>query len=294
MLEGLPLQFTIYTLLEGGDNNTSLPCRNKEIDEMIEITSDQVTPALRALFRKDEPQAQRCFSVLDGVDIGGKILCNDPIHPTWAVVQESCDHMLHFGGSVDAQIIAAVFETLRQEGGVLVGMWLDDPRQSLLPPNPDYDGRTLQFYDRPIGEGLEQYMHPLPEGTQVHRLDRDLIMRTQWGPNDVAMRGGLDAWEKTCIGYCLMIGDEVVSEATDGPPAIGLHEPGVITHPDYRGKGYGTIVVAYLIQEIESSGGRTLWDCAKQNVASAAIARKMGYRIEKEYRCMAWEQLNGA
>jgi RimJ/RimL family protein N-acetyltransferase len=257
---------------------------------MIEIIPKQVTQALRVLFRTDGPQAQRCFSVLDGADIGGKILCDHPINPVWAVVREPSDHMLFFGGSVDAQIVAAVFDTLRQEGEVLVGLWPDDPRLALLPPNPDYDGRTLQFYDRPIGEGLEQYLFPLPEGCQIHRLDRDLIMRTQWGPKDVAMRGGLEAWEKRCFGYCLMRGDEVVSEATVGPPAIGLYEPGIITHPAHRGKGYATTAVAYLIQEIESSGGRTLWDCAKQNLASAAVARKLGYRVEKEYRCMVWAQ----
>ena len=87
-----------------------------------------------------------------------------------------------------------------------------------------------------------------------------------------------------------MRGDDILSDAGVGQPALGLYEPGVFTQPAQRGKGYGTMVVARLIQEIEAIGGRTYWNCAKQNLASAAIARKLGYRIEKEYRCMVWSK----
>ncbi len=150
--------------------------------------------------------------------------------------------------------------------------------------------RTLEFYDRPIGEGLEQFLRQLPSDCTLQRLDRDLILRTEWGPNDVKLMGGLDIWEKTCIGYGLLRNGEILADATVGLPAIGLYEPGVFTPEKHRGKGYGTIVVARLIQEIEALGGHTYWNCARQNVASAAIARKLDYRIEKEYRCMAWKK----
>lgn len=257
------------------------------------ITADQVTPSLRALFRTDEPQACRCFTVLDGTEPRGEILCADPTRPTWAAVVEPTDHTLYFGGAVNASIVAALFDTLRQRYDVLVGMWPDDPRLALLPPNPDYDGRTREFYDRPVGEGLDRFVEARPAGCEIHRLDRDLILQTQWGPNDVASWGGLDAWEKNCFGYCLMRGGEILSEATVGPAAIGLHEPGIITHPDHRGHGYATITVAHLIREIEAAGFNTYWNCSKRNLASAAVARKLGYRVEKEYRCMVWNQTAG-
>ncbi len=52
------------------------------------------------------------------------------------------------------------------------------------------------------------------------------------------------------------------------------------------------MTTARLIHEVEALGGQTYWNCAKQNVASAAIARKLGYRVEKEYRCMVWNKDN--
>ena len=92
------------------------------------------------------------------------------------------------------------------------------------------------------------------------------------------------------LGYCLMQGDKVLSEATAGPPDMGLREPGVLTQEDHRGKGYATLTVAHLIHEIESLGERSYWNCSKENVASAAVGRKLGYRVEKEYRWLYWER----
>ena len=256
---------------------------------MIRITSDKVTQAIRSLFRTDEMQAARCFAVLDGAISTGKIIVDNPVDPEWAIVQEAVDHCLYLGGSIDALSFAEVFAALRQEGNVLVGMLPSDPRIRYLPPDPARDSLTLEFYDRPVGKGLDAYLQ-VPADCTIKRLDRDLVMRTEWGPNDVEFHGGIETWEKSCFGYCLMHGDEILSEATVGPPGLGLYEPGVFTQQDHRGKGYATMVVARLIQEIEAMGGRTYWNCAKQNVASGAIARKLGYRIEKEYRCMVWSK----
>lgn len=257
---------------------------------MLQITPHEVTPEIRALFSTNEPQARRCFAVLDGSAPIGKIIVDKLIDSQWAIVQEIVDNSVYLGGKITRSTFAKVFAALQQEGDVLIGMWDDDPRMILLPADRYYDGRTLEFYDRPLGHGLDLFMQHIPADCILKRIDRDLIMRTTWGPGDVQLLGGLDNWDKACIGYCLMQGVEILSEASVGPPALGLYEPGVYTQEAHRGKGYGTMVSARLIQELEKTGGKTYWNCAKQNLASAAIARKLGYRIEKEYRCMAWRK----
>jgi RimJ/RimL family protein N-acetyltransferase len=257
---------------------------------MIRITSDIVTPAIRFLFHSDEMAASRCFAVLDGVINTGKIIVDNLVHPKWAIVQEPLDHDTFFGGAMDASTFSQVFVALRQEGDVLVGMPPDDSRNAYLPPDPVYDGRVVEFYNRPFGEGLDAYIRQVPADCLIHKIDRNLIMLTEWGPNDVKFWGGLELWEKTCSGYCLMRGEEILSEATVGPAANNIYEPGVFTKKNHRSKGYGTAVTARLIQEIEEKGGQTFWNCDKENLASAAIARKLGYRIEKEFRCMVWSK----
>lgn len=266
----------------------------KRIDATVaQITPDQVTPGLRSLFRTDGPLAPRCFAVLEGSGHAGRILTDSPADPTWVLVREGYEGVTYLGGQLDSLTLASALTELRQGGDVLVVLAPDDPRLDLLPPDPDLEGWTLDFYDRPAGEGLDDYLHQAPEGCEIRRLDRDLILRTEWGPGDVEFAGGLDAWERGWLGYCLLCADEVVCEATAGPPAIGLREPGVFTHEAHRGKGYATLTVAHLVHEVEALGQRTYWNCSKQNVASAAVARKMGYRIEKEYRWLLWGEKDG-
>lgn len=257
---------------------------------MVEIRTNQVTTEIRDLFRKDEPQAPRCFRILDGALSSGRIFTDDLVNPAWAVVQEPFDNSLYFGGRTEVGIIQALIRDLRRAGDVLVGMWMDDPRIDLLPGDNYYDGRVLEFYSRPIGEGLTKILDSLPGGYELHRMDRELIMKSERGPDDVRMAGGVEAWEAAYRGYCLLHENEIAAEATAGPPALGMHEPGVFTEEAHRNKGCGTIVSAKLIQEIESQGGQTYWNCAKQNTASAAIARKLGYRVMVEYRCIAWKK----
>ncbi len=257
---------------------------------MIRITPAQVTSAVRSLFRTDEMQAVRCFAVLEGSVPGGKILVDNPADPHWALVQEAYDNDLFLGGNVDAAAFTNFFAALRQEGDVLIGMPPDDPRLALFPPDPYYDNTVLEFYDRPTGQGLEPILRQVPADCVIRRLDRDLVLRTEWGPNDVTFFGGLDAWEKTCFGYVLMRGEDILSEATVGPSALGCYEPGVFTQEEHRGKGYGTMVTARLVQEVEAMGRQTSWNCTIQNEGSIAIARKLGYRIMKEFRCMAWKK----
>lgn len=228
--------------------------------------------------------------IIGGVIGSGAVWVGDREHPTWSVVQEPHDNSLYFGGPVDSHIVRSVIDQLRRVGDVLVGMWLDDPRLELLPGDHYYDGRTLEFYDRPLGSGLSQYLDRLPNGCELHRLDRHSILHTEWGPADIQFAGGPVQWEQTHLGFCLLKEGHIVAEATAGPPALGLYEPGVFTQEAHRHQGYGTLVSARLIQEIETLGGRTYWNCAAQNLASAAIARKLGYRLEKEYRCIAWKK----
>jgi hypothetical protein len=50
---------------------------------LIELTPEQVTPALRSLFPRHGHTWRRPLSVLDGTG-GGLILTGDPTAPTWA------------------------------------------------------------------------------------------------------------------------------------------------------------------------------------------------------------------
>jgi GNAT superfamily N-acetyltransferase len=67
-----------------------------------------------------------------------------------------------------------------------------------------------------------------------------------------------------------------------------MREAGVVTERPYRGKGFGTIVVAHLLKWCDEIGCATYWDCVKLNIGSLKMARKLGYGNERSYKLLAW------
>jgi hypothetical protein len=256
---------------------------------MLQIPSEQVTPALRGLFDPNMPTMPRALHVLDG-HIAGQILADDPAQPTWAGVYEGTYGSLYLGGSFDAPLVRRLVDALRQAGDVLICRWPDDPLLQILPPQPDYDGWTLYFPNRSRDTRLDVYLQQLPAGYQLRYRDAALFERSLDRDSSLAALGSAEQVLAKSLGYFLMHGDEILCEAATGPFGQGQVEVGVTTHEGHRGRGYATIACAQLIQACEEQGYETWWDCAKQNVASTALARKLGYQGEREYRVLAWSK----
>jgi RimJ/RimL family protein N-acetyltransferase len=81
---------------------------------------------------------------------------------------------------------------------------------------------------------------------------------------------------------------ELLSEAFAADAALGMIEIGTITSESYRRRGYAAVAYAHLIRECEARGYRTYWNCAKDNLASAGLARSLGHQGEKAYRYVVY------
>jgi RimJ/RimL family protein N-acetyltransferase len=228
---------------------------------MIEIHFSQVTVAIRALLPTKPPGELRLWGVLDGTG-PGKILVDDRMQPTWVVVQDEFG-TLFLGGVFDHALLKQIVEYFRKSGEVLYGFWENgDPYEALL-PRTEYDGRVLEFYER--------------------RGD----LSSYGAPEECELRD-MDKLQENCRGFCLMRGDDILSEAIGSPVINGFVEIGTSTNEPYLRRGYATIVCAHVIRMYEQEGYKTYWNCAKQNTASTALARKLGYYDEKEYRLYGW------
>jgi hypothetical protein len=254
---------------------------------MLQILPNQVTPRLRALFDPRMPAGFRCFAVLEG-GVAGRVLTDDPAEPTWGVVQEGAFGTVYPAGAIDAPTWRELIADLRRDSDVLVGLWPEDGRIDQLPAARDYDGFTLDFTDRPIGEGLDAYLRQLPDGCDMRTLDRELFERSQDRDFYSGLYGSAERALENIQARFLMRGDEICCEAYAYFAALGTIEIATSTSEPYRGRGYATIACAHLIQACEQLGYRTYWNCASQNHASAALARKLGYRKQREYRLLAW------
>jgi len=60
-------------------------------------------------------------------------------------------------------------------------------------------------------------------------------------------------------------------------------EIGVITAEAWRGHGYAAATCAQLIRMVRQRGLEPYWSCDADNVASAALARKLGFGPERDY-----------
>jgi RimJ/RimL family protein N-acetyltransferase len=189
---------------------------------------------------------------------------------------------------VEADLLCQLISSLRKNGEVLVGLQENDPRWRLFPSEADYFGYTLEFTDREARPDLP----PVPAGCELRRLDPSLGKQILDRNLLIRMFGSIQSALEWGYGLCLLRDGELLCETFAGPAAQGMIEIGVETQPHHMHKGYATITCARLIELMEQLGYRTYWNCAKDNQPSAALARKLGYRTEKEYRLLAWYQTN--
>jgi RimJ/RimL family protein N-acetyltransferase len=250
------------------------------------IPAHQVTAPLRALFDVGQPLAIRCFAVLDG-SIRGQIWTDNLTKPTWGAVQEAAFGTLFLGGRPNATLVCELVEELRQEQDVALALWPNHPYNQLLPSASDFDGRELEFTDRPLGaDPLSDLV--VPEDCELRPIDATWFERCRYRDYYAAYFGSAERTLEQGFGFCLVKGQELLSEAFAADAALGMIEIGTITGEAYRRRGYGALVCAQLIRECEARGYRTYWNCAKENQASAGLARRLGHQTEKEYRYVVW------
>jgi RimJ/RimL family protein N-acetyltransferase len=252
---------------------------------LFSITADQVTQNILSLFDFTKPTMPRAFNVLEGVT-RGDILVDEFENPTLAVVHEAVYGTLYFGGRMDAFLLETLVLQFRQTGEVGIGCWLADPLNSMLPANPSYDGRTLYFTERSHTSAGNQTV--LPEGYELTFRDRALLKQSFDYESTLASFGTEEKVLQQTFGVVILQEGKVVCEAATGAPTHGRIEIGVTTDEEHRQRGLATLACARLIELCEAQGYASWWDCAKQNLPSVKLARKLGYRNEHEYRYVCW------
>ena len=254
---------------------------------MIQIQPEQATPELAAMFHTAMPTGIRALAVLAGGN-AGKILTDDPLHPRWGLGWEADDGTLSRGGQVGRAVLAEAVARLRQAGLVALVFRPGDPDVARFPPAPDAGAECLEF-DRPIGASdLSPCLGRLPAGYSIHRMDRDLLERSPKRDETISRYGSLENFLARGIAVCILRGGEPVCEAYADMDVRGTRELGVSTRPAYRGQGFASLACANLIELCEAAGSATYWDCARLNAGSRALARKLGFGSQREYRRLAW------
>ena len=108
-------------------------------------------------------------------------------------------------------------------------------------------------------------------------IDATWFARCRYRDYYAAYFGSAERTLEQGFGYCLIRGQELLSEAFAADAALGMIEIGTITSESSRRRRYAAVTCAQLIRECEARGYRTYWNCAKDNLASAELARRLGH-----------------
>lgn len=257
--------------------------------ELLSIGPERVTSALSALFSRSMPTATRCQAVLAG-GCAGLILTDDPHRPSVGYVQEAADGTLYCGGRQDATMLARVVEVLRQDGIVWLAFREGDLVAALAPANPNVGAECLEF-DRPAGvRDLAPLLDPrhMPAGFRVARMYQALAERSPERDETITRYGSIANFLAHGFGFAVLDGDRIACEVFADAAVDGVRELGVRTQREYRRRGLAMITCAHAIAACAAEGSATTWDCAKLNLASVNLARRLGFGNERGYRLLGW------
>jgi RimJ/RimL family protein N-acetyltransferase len=255
---------------------------------MIELPADRYGD-VKGLFSPDFPNSTMLFSALDD-HTPGRVYVDRRHSPTWAIV------VCHFGGTfvggaIDQSTLNKGIAALHSQQWIALVWPPEDPPGLTLPPGAARVIDRREFLDRrPAAGGAERSDRPLPQGMSFRRIDAPLLERCLWRDEMIEFYGTTDRFLMDGLGFCLMDGEEILSEAYAAFRGANRFEIGAITPEPHRGKGYAYLTCDHLAKTIEAQGIPTYWSCGRHNVASAATARRLGYRVERPYRWVHYER----
>ena len=122
-------------------------------------------------------------------------------------------------------------------------------------------------------------MPEIPAGCQIvpvtqrnyHDLKGRIVPDFSWRNSEEFLKNG--------FGYYLTRDDEVLACAFSSAVSSEYVDIGVETGEKYRGKGYGKIVSAAMVEETLRQGKEPEWSCDVLNEGSMRLACSVGFRV---------------
>lgn len=251
---------------------------------MDEIPSSH--PQIRTLFDPELPNYPMLFAALDG-RVETTIVVDDPEAPAMALARNP-DGLTFISREVSTAFLRGALRRLQSHGPVV--SIVSQPLEMF--PKPDIQIPRYEFKDHdPEDPGFLRWLNAIPEGLRIVPMDLDLMKSCEWRDLITMVYGTVEKFLASAYGYCLVNGSRVLSEAYGAFTGAGGTEIGIVTMEDLRRRGYGSMASAALICEIRARGYKPYWSCDQSNEASASLARRLGFKMEREYMLYGYRPL---
>lgn len=139
------------------------------------------------------------------------------------------------------------------------------------------------IFDR---EKLQSYIDKLDPKYVIKRIDGELYQKCLENELYIDFVYGFDSEEDFLsrgIGFCAMLGDDIVGGCSSYSVYASGVEIEVDTDEKYRGQGIAAATSATMILYCLEHGLYPSWDAA--NMTSVRLAERLGYHLSHEYEC---------
>jgi len=261
--------------------------------EIAEADFDKVRP-----LTKEQPLVLAVDAVLDGT-CPGAVWADDPDVFNAAIVETPEGHYLvgdAEAGGFAPSLMKFITKTLSPGGRgenwwwfylrCPSDAWTETMRRTL--PSERAVEKPREFYV--CDELTFDWRGKVPAGFELVRVDERLIARDDLENVDHLRSfakgnfGSVEQFLNHGFAFCVIHDDTIVSECFTDNVSRGRCEVGVRTSGAYRRRGLGSLVVARTVDWALSNGlDQVGWHCLRYNLASAATARKVGFRKAEDY-----------
>jgi RimJ/RimL family protein N-acetyltransferase len=238
-------------------------------------------------------------SVVDG-NTPAWVYADDPARPRTALMWNRQDALLLAGNSEDDSLNAALHDAIAgpivadagQRGIPALSLHVSLPQWQprigtvLAGLRPELAWRRAYALDHLWVDWRRQ----LPAGRELLPIDPALLARDDLQHVDQVRGWVYSFWRSvasfaaTGLGYCLLQEGAAASCCLSVYVSGSNCELGLATHPDFRGRGYATLVAAACVEHCLVHGWTPHWHCWDDNQPSIAVAHKVGFANPRRYQ----------
>ena len=251
---------------------------------MIEIQTTH--PNLPGLFDPKVPNNPILFATLMG-HTPGRAWVDDPVNPSQCMVRVN-GLLVFLSNNVDQAFLEGGFDIIKKFSHVVYVSRRGET--TLQIPTADRILQRLEFteYDAESQSIADLVNSGLPDGFEIRDIDEELIKKIDSREDIESYCGSLENFLTHGFGICLIKNGEIVSEAYTPYVAAKNVELATFTKETHRGCGYATKTCAPFIQTCRERDLEPYWSCDADNLASVSLARKLGFKNEREYEILMY------
>lgn len=254
---------------------------------MIELALTEFSRVTH-FFDNTIPNFAVVMSVIEGHN-PGKIWVNQFKNPTICLVIANChDAFIGKQNEINFATVLEIIEILKTNKPINLILKPQDLTISLFKNAGFVPLERIQFYNPAIMKGdttlIDAICKSLPQDCEVKLINATLLKQSRWLSYINLFYGNEDNFLKNGFGLALIKNGELISEAFACFIGGNLVETGSVTSEKYRGKGYATIIRAFLIKECLSRNLQPVTSCNLDNPASAKASQKLGFKEVSRYQ----------